>query len=145
MIRINLVGGPKQRRRVRAPVVTLEGGRALIVLVVVLVLVAGIQFWRYRNLQSEIVRLDEQIASLEREKADLGRIRAEYETFSKQKELLTRRISIIEGLKAKQAGPAQMLATLAAAVTNTDSLWLTGFAQAGQQITIEGVALNVKA
>src|SRR3990172_10751747 len=139
MIRINLVGVPKQRRRVRAPVVTLEGGRALIVLVVVLVLVAGIQFWRYRNLQSEIVRLDEQIASLEREKADLGRIRAEYETFSKQKDLLTTRINIIEGLKAKQSGPVQLLSTVASAATSTNSLWLVGFAQAGQNVTIEGI------
>jgi len=122
------------------------GGLALVLLVGVLAAVAGYQYFvRYQGFQQEIAQLDMSITTLQREAADLSRIKAEYDTFSKRKELLTKRINVIEALKAKQSGPVQLLATLASAVVGTDSLWLTGFAQTGQTITIEGTALNVKA
>ena len=145
MIRINLIGLPRQKRRGRAPAVTLEGGRSLILLAVVALGVSGFAYVRHQRLQQQVQQLDEQVATLDRELAELTVIRAEYDTFSKRKDLLTRRINIIEGLKAKQAGPVQLLSTLASAVVGTDSLWLTGFTQTGQTVTIEGTALNVKA
>ena len=145
MIRVNLLGLPKTRKRARAPVVTMEGSRSLILLVVVLVVVAGLQFYRYRGLQADSVRLDEQVRTFTAEKANLDRIKTEYETFTKRKELLTKRIGIIEGLKAAQTGPVQMLNQLASTVANTDSLWLVGFEAVGRQVTIEGLALSPKA
>ena len=146
MIRVNLMGLPKTRRRARVPSVTLEGGRSLILLAIVVVGVSAYTYFgRYQPLQGEILQLDQDIALLEREAADLTRIRAEYETNLKRKELLTARINVIEGLKAKQSGPVQLLSTLASAAVGTDSLWLTSFTQTGQTITIEGTALNVKA
>ena len=146
MIRVNLMGLPKTRKRARAPIMPVGGGLALALLVGVLVAVAGYQYFvRYQGFQQQIAQLNMDIATLEREAADLTRVRAEYDTFSKRKELLTKRINVIEGLKAKQAGPVQLLTTLASAVVGTDSLWLTSFTQTGQTITIEGTALNVKA
>ena len=145
MIRINLIGLPRQKRRGRAPAVTLEGGRSLILLAVVVLGVSGFAYVRHGRLQQQVQLLSEQVAALNRELAELTVIRAEYDTFSRRKDLLTRRINIIEGLKAKQAGPVQLLSTLASAVVGTDSLWLTGFTQTGQTVTIEGTALNVKA
>ena len=146
MIRVNLMGLPKTRKRARAPIMPVGGSLALALLLGVVVVVAGFQYFvRYRGFQQQIAQVDMEIATLEREAADLARIRAEYDTFSKRKELLTKRINVIEGLKAKQSGPVQLLTTLASAVVGTDSLWLTGFTQTGQTITIEGTALNVKA
>ena len=146
MIRVNLMGLPKTRKRARAPIMPVGGGLALVLLVGVLVAVAGYQYFvRYQGFQQQIAQLNMDIATLEREAADLTRIRAEYDTSSKRKELLTKRINVIEGLKAKQSGPVQLLTTLASAVVGTDSLWLTSFTQTGQTITIEGTALNVKA
>ncbi|MBI1955598.1 MAG: PilN domain-containing protein [Acidobacteria bacterium] len=146
MIRVNLLGvARKKTRAMRAPAITLGGGRALIILVVVLVLVGAGQYWRYRGLQAAGADLDKQKQQLEAEKADLARIRSEYETFSQRKELLTQRINIIEGLKAQQTGPVNLLDVLSATVSATDMLWLTAFEQAGQTITIEGVALNPRA
>ncbi|MBI3896061.1 MAG: PilN domain-containing protein [Acidobacteria bacterium] len=148
MIRVNLLGvgrAKKKRAAIAAPTITLGGGRTLILLVVVLVAVAGMQYWRYRGLQSESAGLDTQKQQLEREKADLARIRAEYDTFSQRKDELTRRINIIEGLKAQQTGPINLLDMLSSTVSATDSLWLTAIEQAGQNLTIEGVALNARA
>jgi len=143
MIRVNLLGLPKPKKR--APTVTLEGRGPLVVLLVVLVLVGGWEYWRYGRLQQQGVDLDSQIRDLQAEKVRLEAVRAEYETFSKQTELLSKRIQIIEGLSARRSGPTQLLNTLATTVSQTNSLWLTGFEQVGQKITIEGVALNKRA
>ena len=146
MIRVNLLGVAKvKRRRVRAPIVAPGGGLALGLLVGVLVVVAGVQYWRYSTLQAEGVQLNQQIAALEREKAELAQVQAQYETFSRRKELLTARINVIEQLKAQQSGPVILLNTLAAAVSNTESVWLTGFEKTGERISITGVALNMRA
>ncbi len=146
MIRVNLLGiSRKTRKRLRAPVITLGGGLTLGLLVAVLVVVAAVQFFRYRGLQSEIAQLDQQIQSLQREKADLSRVQGEYETNLRRRDLLTQRINIIEGLRAKQSGPAQLLDALATTITASNAVWLIGFEQTGNQIKIEGVALSVKA
>ena len=146
MIRINLLGLPKTRKRARAPIMPVGGGLALALLVGVLVAVAGYQYFvRYRDFQQQIAQLNMEVATLEREAADLTRVRAEYDAASKRKELLVIRTRVIDDLKAKQSGPVQLLTTLASAVVSTDSLWLTGLTLTGQTITIEGTALNVKA
>ena len=143
MIRVNLLGLPKRKKR--APAVTMEGRVPLVVLLVVLVLVGGWEYWRYGHLQQQGVELDLRIRELQAEKVRLEAIRAEYETVSKQTELLSKRIRIIEGLSARRSGPTQLLDTLASTVSKTNSLWLTGFEQVGQKITIEGIALNKRA
>ena len=147
MIRVNLLGLPRARakRRAHVPVVTVGGRLALILVVVVLVGVAAVQYWRYSGLLSEIARLDHEIEQLQREKADLGRLKAEYDTNMQRREQLTHRINVIEELKARQSGPAQLLNVLATVVSQAGSVWLTSFEQKGRNITIEGVALNVKA
>jgi Tfp pilus assembly protein PilN len=139
------MGKPKERKRVRGPVVTMEGGRSLILLVVVLAAVAGYTYYRHQNLQIQLTELDMRKMELERELADLNRIKQEYDANVARREALTARINVIEALKARQAGPVQLLTTLAGAVTRTDALWLTSFTQQGQNVTIEGTALNVKA
>ena len=143
MIRVNLLGLPKPKKR--APVVTMEGSRSLILLLVVLALVVLVQFYRYGRLQTESTVLAKKVQDEQAEKLRLEGIRGAVEKFTSQKELLTKRINIIEGLKARQSGPARLLDMLADTVSKTDSLWLTSFEQAGQKITIEGMALNAKA
>jgi type IV pilus assembly protein PilN len=144
MIRVNLLGLPKPKRK-RGAAVSFEGGRTLGILGVVLLLVAGVEYFHYGRLQKQDKDLSVQIQKLQAEKSRLEVIRSDYERFSRQKELLQKRIGIIEGLKAKQAGPINLLNMLASTVTHTDMLWLTNFDQAGQKITIEGVALSAKA
>ena len=144
MIRVNLLGLPKPKRK-RGAAVSFEGGKTLGILGAVLLLVAGVEYFHYGRLQKQDKELTVQIQERQAEKTRLEVIRADYERFSRQKELLQKRIGIIEGLKAKQAGPINLLNTLATTVTQTDMLWLTNFDQAGQKITIEGVALSAKA
>jgi Tfp pilus assembly protein PilN len=143
MIRVNLLGLPKPKKR--APMVVMDGARSAVLLVIVLLVVGAAQFFRYNRLQAEQKRLTKLVADETAEKARLELVRAEYDKFAAQKALLTKRINIIEGLKAKQAGPSRLLQTIASTVSNTDMLWLTLFEQAGQKVTIEGAAMSPKA
>jgi len=120
MIRVNLLGLPKPKKR--APVVTLEGSRSLVLLVVVLVLVALVQFYRYGSLQAEETRLTMLIQDQQAEKVRLESIKIEVEKFTAQKELLLKRISIIEELKSKQSGPTRLLDMLGTTVAKTNTL-----------------------
>jgi type IV pilus assembly protein PilN len=85
------------------------------------------------------------VQRLTAEKTELSQVQSQYETFSKRKELLQARITIIEQLKAQQAGPVILLNTLAAAVSGTDSLWLTDFTKTGDKVSVTGVALTMRA
>src|SRR5690242_11947200 len=101
MIRVNLLGEAKarKRRRVRAPLVAPGSGVMLGLLVGVMVVVAAVQYVRYGKLQDEGKQLDIQVQKLTAEKAELATVKDQYDTFSKRKELLQGRISIIEDLK----------------------------------------------
>jgi len=143
MIRVNLLGVPKPKRR--APVVTLQGGRSLALLVVVLVLVAVIQVFRYGRLQERDKTLTKLVRDRQTEKIRLEGVRTEYEKLLKQKELLAKRTDIIEGLKDKQTGPSHILDALATVVSDTDALWLTNYELSGQKVIIEGFAFSPRA
>ena len=143
MIRVNLLGLPKPKRR--KPVVTLAGSRALALLILVVALVLILQFFRYGHLQEADKKVSQQIRNAQAEKVRLEGVRTEYERLLRQKELLAKRTNIIEGLKAQQAGPARLLEMLASTVSGTDMVWLTNFEQNGEKVTIEGVAMNAKA
>jgi type IV pilus assembly protein PilN len=146
MIRVNLLGVAKaKKRRVRAPVIEPGGGLMLGLLVGVIVVVAAVQWWRYGQLQQQAQQLDSDIQRLTLEKAELAQVQAQYETFSRRKELLQARINIIEQLKAQQSGPVIMLNTLASSVSSTESLWLTGFEKTGPSISVTGMALSMRA
>jgi len=82
MIRVNLLGLPKPKKR--APVVTLEGSRSLVLLIVVLVLVALVQFYRYGVLQEDEKKLAKTILDQQAEKIRLESIRGEVEKFAAQ-------------------------------------------------------------
>ncbi|MCH8266237.1 MAG: PilN domain-containing protein [Acidobacteria bacterium] len=144
MIRVNLLGLPKKIKR-GAPAITLEGTPIMILFAVVLLAVLGVQYWRYTGLQAEGVVLDEQIQQLTEEEQRLAAIRARYDTNIARRDHLERRIAIINDLEERRSGPVPLLTMLATTVSNTESLWLTGFDQTGQSVLIEGIALNMDA
>ena len=147
MIRVSLLGEAraKKRRRVRAPLVAPGSGVMLGLLIGVIVVVAAVQVWRRGKLLDDGKQLDLRVQKLTAEKTELSQVQAQYETFSKRKELLQGRINIIEDLKARQSGPVILLTTLASAVSGGDQLWLTGFEKKGDTVSVSGVALTMKA
>ena len=144
MIRVNLLGLPKKVKR-GVPAITLEGTPMMVLFAVVLVAVLGVQYWRYSGLQDDGEDLDQQIQQLTEEEQRLAAIRARYDTNIARRDHLERRIAIIHDLEERRSGPVPLLTMLATTVSNTESLWLTGFDQTGQGVLIEGIALNMDA
>ena len=145
MIRVNLMGLPKERKRVRAPLITFEGGVPLILLAIVILVVAGWTYMQHSRLQAQIMELNENVATLNRELQELQRIKEQYDANLARQEALQARIAVIDALNERRSGPVDLLSTLANAVNNTDMLWLTTFTQTGQTVSIQGTALNVRA
>ena len=148
MIRVNLLGEARKKKRARMPTFTLApagGGLIMGLLLGVIVIAAGVQWFRYNGEVAKGEELDKQIAELQREKAELAQVQSQYETFSKRKELLTARINVIEQLKAQQAGPVILLAAVASSVSAQDTLWLTTFDKKLDKLTLNGTALSMRA
>ncbi|MCZ6751363.1 MAG: PilN domain-containing protein [Acidobacteria bacterium] len=144
MIRVNLLGLPKKIKR-GAPAITLEGTPIMILFAAVLLVVVVAQLWRYSDLQDDGRDLDVKIQELTAEEQRLAAIRARYDTNIARRDHLERRIAIINDLEERRSGPVPLLTMLATTVSNTESLWLTGFDQTGQSVLIEGIALNMDA
>lgn len=149
MIRVNLLGEEKKRKKRSAmPSITLApagGGMILGLLLGVILIAGGVQWFRLGKLKDQTVELDKQIAELNREKAELAQVQSQYETFSKRKELLTARINVIEQLKAQQAGPVILLNALANSVSAQDTMWLISMEKKADKLTLNGTALSMKA
>jgi Tfp pilus assembly protein PilN len=143
MIRINLLGLKKEVTRSRMPSISMEGAKATALFVVILALAVLGLAGHYWMLNSEKVKLDDEMKMAEAEKARLARVKAEYEQFQKATQALERRINIIEGLKRAQTGPVTLLNTLAATVESSGPIWLTSFDAEANKITMAGVANSV--
>jgi len=147
MIRVNLLGEAKKKKRAKTPTLTLApagDGLILGLLLGVMAVAAIAQWFRYNSLVEKSKQLDQQIAELQREKAELAQVQSQYETFSKRKELLTARINVIEQLKAQQAGPVILLSAIANSVSSGDTVWLTSFDKQKDKLTVNGTALSMR-
>jgi type IV pilus assembly protein PilN len=146
MIRVNLLGeARKKKRRAAMPVVEPGAGLMLALLAIILIGVAAVQWYRHDGLVEQGRQLDQEIQQLRAEQTELAQVQQQYETFSRRKELLQARIDIIEQLKAQQSGPVVLLNALANSVSATETLWLTGFVKTGTNITVTGMAMSMRA
>lgn len=134
MIRINLLGGERQKAKSAARFDASQQLTALCSLVVV-ASVAGIGFW-YWKLGHDSTQLDAQIVSLKREAARLDSVMAEVKTFEDRKATLQSRVALIERLRQGQTVPVQLLDHVSRSLP--DSLWLTDLKEEGDFLTIEG-------
>ena len=145
MIRINLLGLPKERKAAGAPAVSLEGAKFIaMALGFVGVGLAALAF-HYGFLQRESSRLDKEITTENETKNRLAAVKAQYEQFEKAKALLNKQIEIIENLKRQQTGPVEMLNSLADVVLNSGTVWLSSFENKGDRVEIKGTAVSVNA
>jgi type IV pilus assembly protein PilN len=134
MIRINLLGGERQKAKSAARFDASQQLTAMCSAVVV-VAVCGIGFW-YWSLSNEASSLDGRIATLTREAARLDKVLAEVKTFEDRKATLQQRVQLIERLRQGQTVPVQLLDHVSRSLP--EMLWLTELKQEGSFLTIEG-------
>jgi type IV pilus assembly protein PilN len=134
MIRINLLGGERQKAKTA---IRFDVGQQLTALCGLLVVAAigGIGFW-YWSLARQSAQLDAQIATKQREAARINTVLAEVKTFEDRKATLQARVSLIERLRQGQTVPVQVLDHVSRSLP--DMLWLTDLKQEGPFLTIEG-------
>ncbi len=149
MIRINLLGVPKQKKGKRAAAAGVPGAPGgpspLIVILILLVLGVAGNYYYYSTLQKDAFKLQQQLAAEKAKNLRLAEIKAKYMELEKQKDLYERRVNVIHQLQANQSGPVELLTQIADTVNRTDAVWLNTMKDDGNNVALDGVALSVDA
>lgn len=141
MIKINLLTEAKPAKKKRG--VSALGGAGRLNLFLILgglligILVVGVQWW------VEASRLREQREKNRVAQQEVTRLEAilkEVQEFENKKAQLEKKVKLIEALKANQRGPVRLMDEVSTALP--DLLWLEKLEVKGNQITIDGRALN---
>ena len=141
MIKINLLPEAKvATRRLEAVSTPKSDNFANICIVILVVIGVAITAGRWWTLNSKQKALSVQIKDAETELERLKPILEEVEKFKRKKELLQRKLNLINDLKANQKGPVHIMDQLSSTVPTY--LWLENMNLKGNTITLRGGALN---
>ena len=100
-------------------------------------------YWYRLDHQSKGDRgADESGGEKNRELAD---VKAHFLERQTQANNYKRRVDVIDGLRANQTGPVNLLAMLGETVNNTEAVWLSKMDDTGPSVNLEGTALSADA
>lgn len=146
MIRINLLGTPRQKKGKRGSAAAVsmptEGPSTLIVLLVVAVLTAAGNYYYYHSLNDKHAKLQSDLQAADAQIKTLSVVKTAYLEKQKQHEALKARFDVIDQLRANQAGPVVLLNAISTSVNESDAVWLDTMKDEGPNVTLEGVALS---
>lgn len=151
MIRINLLGASKPRNKRGAAASTAavmemgEAGSPKLKLLIVLALVAGLNFAYWYNLDKQRQTIASQTAAAEQKNRELADVKAKYLERQHEADNYKRRVDVIDQLRAAQMGPVNLLSTIGDSVNDTDAVWLSTMKDQGTSVDIEGMALSTDA
>lgn len=148
MVRVNLLGAkePAARGNVFSgggePGIPSEPSEKSGFLLAILILGGSLAFIGYQwwSAQQTISQLDEDIASLNQEKARLATIITQVSEYERQLQELKQKEELIQRLMAEREGPVIMLDQLSAQLP--DFVWLTSLNQAANGVTLNGMAAS---
>ena len=139
MIRINLLA--VERGTTKRGAMIPAAHRVTIVASLILIgSVMGVGWW-FWSLRHESARLDEAIASGERETQQLRSVLAQVQKFEARKAQLQQRVTLIEQLRRGQSGPVHVLDEISKAIP--ERLWLTELKQKGEEFTLVGMTTSL--
>lgn len=133
MIRINLLPVRAARKKQTAIQQIAIFCASLIVVLVIIISMYGYQRIKISSTKEEIATATIKIAEL---KKKIGKLE-ELKTLQAQ---VRKKLDILTQLRKNKTGPARRLATLSD--ITPDQLWLTSYAENGQDIKISGLALS---
>lgn len=148
MIRINLLGGSRQKakgRSVSMPDVASAASNPALLLIIALAVGAVLNGAYYLHLVRQRDRIDRAMKTAELENQRLSAVKNAYLQAEKQKENYKRRVDVIEQLRSNQSGPVQLLDMIGQTVSNTDAVWLSSMSEEGDNINLVGMALTPSA
>lgn len=149
MIRINLLGVPRQKKGKRGGIAATsmpgDGPNIVVLLVLGAVLGGGAGFYQYWSANKEATRLDAETETQKREQTRLSGIKTKHDLAKLEEEALNKRQNAINDLQSKRVGPVTLLDTVGDTINNTDAVWLNNMTENGSKISIEGTALSTQA
>jgi len=135
MIRINLLGQDRQKKKAAVPLLDPSRRVPLGAALIALVTVSGMGAW-YWSLDQTSKQLDTDIASTQQQADRMKPVLAEVQGFEQRKAQLQKRVALIEELRGGQSVPVQLLDVVSRSVP--DMLWLTQLDQKKAEVLIEG-------
>ena len=149
MIRINLLGASKPRNKRGASAAAAmemgEAGSPKLKLLIVVALVASLNFAYWYSLDKQSKSITVQMASAEQKNRELADVKAKYLERQRQADSYKRRVDVIGQLRAGQMGPVNLLNTVGETVNGTEAVWLSTMKDQGNSVAIEGMALSTDA
>jgi type IV pilus assembly protein PilN len=135
MIRINLLGQDRQKKKAAVPLLDPSRRVPLGAMLIVLVTVGGAGAW-YWSLDQTSKQLDRDIVSTQQQADRMKPVLAEVQAFEQRRAQLQQRVALIEELRGGQSVPVQLLDVVSRSVP--DMMWLTQLDQKLNEVTIEG-------
>lgn len=152
MIKINLLESSKGKgkRGVGASVTmpSMELGdmgspKLKVLVIVVIVALFNMGYWYRLDHQEKAIASQMKVA--EQKNRELADVKARYLERQNQADAYKRRVDVIDGLRASQTGPVNLLAMLGETVNNTEAVWLSKMDDSGPTVHLEGTALSTDA
>jgi type IV pilus assembly protein PilN len=135
MIRINLIAG--ERRAAKAPARTFEIGQKVTVAGSLLLVLAasgiGWRFWANRQAETQMAA---EIDAARREETRLSEVLKQVADFEAQREVLQKRVALIDELRKGQNAPVHMIDQISRSLP--EMTWLTSLRQDRYDVTING-------
>jgi|SRR5580658_15349 Tfp pilus assembly protein PilN len=114
-----------------------------ILVVLILAGLINLGYWYRLNQQEKAIAVHMKAA--EQKNRELADVKARYMERQTQANAYKRRVDVIDGLRAGQAGPVTLLAMLGETVNNTEAVWLRKMDDSGPSVNLEGTALSTDA
>ena len=151
MIKINLLENSKgkgKRASAGPSMPTMELGdmgspKLKVLVVVVLAGLINLGYWYRLDHQEKAIAAQMKVA--EQKNRELADVKARYLERQTQADAYKRRVDVIDGLRASQTGPVNLMAMLGQTINNTEAVWLSKMDDSGPQVNLEGTALSTDA
>jgi Tfp pilus assembly protein PilN len=147
MIRINLLGSPKPKGK-KGPAFNMPSfevgnlGGPLVQVAAVLLIAGALNAGYWYQLDREKKSIQVRALVAEQKNRELADIKVRYLERQRQADSYKRRVDVIDQLRANQAGPVSLLATIGDTVNGTEAVWLNSMQDQGASIAIDGTALS---
>ena len=152
MIKINLLENSKGKNKRGGgggpSMPTMEMGdmgspKLKILVVLVVVGLFNLGYWYRLDHQAKAIAANMKVA--EQKNRELADVKARFMERQTQADNYKRRVDVIDGLRASQTGPVNLLAMLGETVNNTEAVWLSKMDDSGASVSLEGTALSADA
>jgi Tfp pilus assembly protein PilN len=114
--------------------------------VLVVVVLAGLfnmGYWYRLDHQAQAIAKQMKVA--EQKNRELADVKTKFMDRQNQANAYKRRVDVIDGLRANQTGPVNLLAMLGETVNNTEAVWLSQMDDTGPVVKLHGTALSTDA